>query len=157
MYIRRTTVKRCNRSYLAIAHNIWKSRSNGCGQSRPIVLANLGAEAHVDVAFVREVIVALEGCTTLQATRSEGSCEATRRVAEKVRMIEPFLRVLVSRRAGISNCLPQGSGRIQQLEHLIREQLDSPSESGDDFDAVLSGFRASRLDMFRSGEIAAAE
>ncbi len=138
MYIRRTTVKRCNRSYLSIAHNVWHSKGRGCGESRTIVFANLGAEMHLDTEFAREVVNALERCVALQIRRGANASELTRKVAAQVRVIEPFLRVLVSRRSGLTDCFPKGQGRDRMLEGLLRSKLDDPENCEDSLAGILS-------------------
>jgi hypothetical protein len=132
MYLRRNKV-RCGdsrRTYLSIAHNVWWSgEGEKKAQSRPIVIASFGVEDNVDVELAREIVHAVENCAPkFPVRRGEGKA-ATVRIAQEVRKIEPFLKVLVSRKLGLAEHLPVGPQRNEVLEALIRDKLAEP-ESG---------------------------
>jgi len=121
MYLRKNKVKTrtgCHR-YLSIAHNIWVSDGQGFGQSRPVVLANLGAEQEIEIGIARHVVASLERSIPIQRNRRGSNHEELLRIAERVRAIQPFLRALV-------RCRDDQSEEIQPqvLDRLIRGQLD---------------------------------
>lgn len=129
MYLRKNRV-RCGetrRTYLSIAHNVWWSGENGKkAQSRPVVIASFGVEDKVDLDLAREVVAAVENCAPkFPSRRGEGKA-TTMRIAQEIRKIEPFLKVLVSRRLGLNEHLPPGDERQRVLELLIREELATP-------------------------------
>lgn len=129
MYLRKNRV-RCGetrRTYLSIAHNVWWSGENGKkAQSRPVVIASFGVEDKVDVDLAREVVGAVENAAPKFATRRGEGKAATMRLAQEIRKIEPFLKVLVSRRLGLAEHLPPGNERGRVLELLVREKLAEP-------------------------------
>lgn len=147
MYLRRNKVRdrNGNRSYLSIAHNVWWSDArSGYAQSRPVVLANLGAEEGIDLDFAREVVAAIERCAPLHLDRRGDAREETLRIAGEIRAIEPFLRVLASRRLGLTELFPPGEARGALLEGLIRDKLADPTggERDDIEGVILSVLRA---------------
>ncbi|NVB38490.1 hypothetical protein G6O69_11675 [Pseudenhygromyxa sp. WMMC2535] len=132
MYLRRNKV-RCGdsrRTYLSIAHNVWWSgEGNKKAQSRPIVIASFGVEDKVDVDLARDVVSAVEASAPRLAFRRGEGKAATVRVAQEVRKIEPFLKVLVSRKLGLAQHLPPHPQRAEILEALIRDRLADPDTS----------------------------
>lgn len=149
MYLRRNKV-RCGetrRTYLSIAHNVWWSGDGTRkAQSRPIVVASFGVEDNVDVDLARELVDVVEKCAPkYPARRGEGKA-VTMRIAQEVRKIEPFLKLLASRKLGLSKILPPSPDeRAQILETLVRNQLAEP-EQGAREDAILASVR-SRLGL----------
>jgi hypothetical protein len=146
MYLRRNKV-RCGesrRTYLSIAHNVWWSgEGNKKAQSRPIVVASFGVEDQVDVDLARDLVAAVERCAPkFQVRRGEGK-DATMRIAQEIRKIEPFLKALASRKLGLSEHLPPHPERGAILEALIRDKLSDPTESsvGIRPEAILSGLK----------------
>lgn len=144
MYLRRNRV-RCGdtrRTYLSIAHNVWWSGDGTRkAQSRPIVVASFGVEDNVDIDLARDLVAAVERCAPkYPARRGEGKA-VTMRIAQEVRKIEPFLKVLVSRKLGLSAHLPPHPEREQILDALIRNQLAEP-QSGARAEEILSSIRA---------------
>ena len=134
MYLRKNRV-RCGdtrRTYLSIAHNVWWSGDDGKkAQSRPVVLASFGVEDKVDVDLAREVVDAVERVAPrFPSRRGEGKA-ATMRIAQEVRKIEPFLKVLVSRELGLAGHLPPfgTAERTRTLQVLIQRQLDAPERT----------------------------
>jgi hypothetical protein len=129
MYLRKNRV-RCGdtrRTYLSIAHNVWWSGENGKkAQSRPVVIASFGVEDKVDIDLAREVVAAVENSAPKFPTRRGDGKAATMRIAQEIRKVEPFLKVLVSRKLGLSEHLPPGMERARVLELLIREKLAEP-------------------------------
>lgn len=130
MYLRKNKV-RCGdtrRTYLSIAHNVWWSgEGNKKAQSRPIVIASFGVEDKVDVELARELVVAVENVAPkFPVRRGEGKA-ATMRIAQEVRKIEPFLKLLASRKLGLREVLPQmPNERSMILENLVRDRLADP-------------------------------
>lgn len=130
MYLRKNKV-RCGdtrRTYLSIAHNVWWSgEGNKKAQSRPIVIASFGVEDKVDVELARELVVAVENVAPkFPVRRGEGKA-ATMRIAQEVRKIEPFLKLLASRKLGLGEVLPQmPNERTMILENLVRDRLADP-------------------------------
>jgi hypothetical protein len=144
MYLRRNKV-RCGdsrRTYLSIAHNVWWSgEGNKKAQSRPIVIASFGVEDNVDVDLARDVVVAVENSAPrFPFRRGEGKA-ATVRVAQEVRKIEPFLKVLVSRKLGLAEHLPAHPQRGEILEALIRDKLAEPESSNLREDQIMEMIR----------------
>ena len=144
MYLRRNKV-RCGdsrRTYLSIAHNVWWSgEGNKKAQSRPIVIASFGVEDNVDVELARDVVVAVENSAPrFPFRRGEGKA-ATVRVAQEVRKIEPFLKVLVSRKLGLAEHLPPHPQRGEILEALIRDKLAEPEPSSMREDEIMDSIR----------------
>lgn len=132
MYLRRNKV-RCGesrRTYLSIAHNVWwPGDGNRKAQSRPIVVASFGVEDNVDLDLARELVSAVERCAPkVEARRGEGRA-ATLRIAQEIRRIEPFLKVLASRKLGFSEYLPPAPDRDEVLDALIRDRLAEPGEA----------------------------
>lgn len=143
MYLRRNRV-RCGdtrRTYLSIAHNVWWSgEGTRKAQSRPIVVASFGVEDNVDVDLARELVAAVERCAPkFSARRGEGKA-VTMRIAQEVRKIEPFLKVLASRKLGLSQHLPPHPERSEILDTLIRNQLAEPTGAREE--EILSSIRA---------------
>jgi hypothetical protein len=144
MYLRRNKV-RCGdsrRTYLSIAHNVWWSgEGNKKAQSRPIVIASFGVEDNVDVDLARDVVVAVENSAPrFPFRRGEGKA-ATVRIAQEVRKIEPFLKVLVSRKLGLAEHLPAHPQRGEILEALIRDKLAEPESSNLREDQIMEMIR----------------
>ena len=146
MYLRRNKV-RCGesrRTYLSIAHNVWwLGEGNKKAQSRPIVVASFGVEDQVDVDLARDLVAAVERCAPkFQVRRGEGK-DATMRIAQEIRKIEPFLKVLASRKLGLSQHLPPHPERAVILDALIRDKLSEPMEVsvGAREDAILSSLK----------------
>lgn len=130
MYLRRNKV-RCGdsrRTYLSIAHNVWWSgEGNKKAQSRPIVIASFGVEDNVDLELAREVVNAVEACAPRYPVRRGEGKQATMRIAQEVRKIEPFLKLLVSRKLGLAEHLPNiPEERSRILEALVRDKLTDP-------------------------------
>jgi hypothetical protein len=148
MYLRRNKV-RCGetrRTYLSIAHNVWWSGDGTRkAQSRPIVVASFGVEDNVDVDLARELVSVVEKCAPKYATRRGEGKAMTMRVAQEVRKIEPFLKLLASRKLGLAKILPPHPERGQILETLVRTQLAEP-EQGAREDVILASVR-SRLGL----------
>ena len=145
MYLRRNKV-RCGdsrRTYLSIAHNVWWSgEGNKKAQSRPIVIASFGVEDNVDVELARDVVIAVESSAPrFPFRRGEGKA-ATVRVAQEVRKIEPFLKVLVSRKLGLAEHLPPHPQRGEILEALIRDKLAEPEPSNLREDEIMDSIRS---------------
>jgi hypothetical protein len=144
MYLRRNKV-RCGdsrRTYLSIAHNVWWSgEGNKKAQSRPIVIASFGVEDNVDVELARDVVVAVENSAPRYPFRRGEGKAATVRVAQEVRKIEPFLKVLVSRKLGLAEHLPPHPQRGEILEALIRDKLADPEPSGQREDEIMDSIR----------------
>ena len=144
MYLRRNKV-RCGdsrRTYLSIAHNVWWSgEGNKKAQSRPIVIASFGVEDNVDVDLARDVVVAVENSAPRYPFRRGEGKAATVRVAQEVRKIEPFLKVLVSRKLGLAEHLPPHPQRGEVLEALIRDKLADPDPSGLREDEIMDSIR----------------
>lgn len=150
MYLRRNKV-RCGdtrRTYLSIAHNVWWSGDGSKkAQSRPIVVASFGVEENVDVEIARELVAAVERCATkFQFRRGEGKA-ATMRLAQEIRKIETFLKVLASRKLGLSQHLPPHPERGVILEALIRDKLSEPAGASVAAreDTILSSLKMNRL------------
>jgi len=144
MYLRKNKV-RCGesrRTYLSIAHNVWwAGDGTRKAQSRPIVIASFGVEDNVDTEMAREVVHVVEQCMVgTQARRGEGRA-ATLRVAQDVRRIESFLRVLASKKLGLAALVPTGNERTKVIETLIRCELAEPP-SGQRDDELLATIRA---------------
>lgn len=144
MYLRRNKV-RCGdsrRTYLSIAHNVWWSGEGAKkAQSRPIVVASFGVEDNVDVELARDLVGAVERCAPkYPARRGEGK-EATMRIAQEVRKIEPFLKLLASRKLGLAQHLPPHPERGGILEALVRGKLAEPDASMGEED-ILSQVKA---------------
>ena len=144
MYLRRNKV-RCGesrRTYLSIAHNVWWSgEGNKKAQSRPIVIASFGVEDNVDVELARDVVSAVENSAPRYPFRRGEGKAATVRVAKEVRKIEPFLKVLVSRKLGLAQHLPPHPERGQILEALIRDKLAEPEPSAMREDEIMDSIR----------------
>ncbi len=130
MYLRKNKV-RCGdtrRTYLSIAHNVWwAGDGTKKAQSRPIVVASFGAEEKVDVELARDLVAAVERCAPKYRVRRGEGRAATMRVAQEVRKIEPFLKVLASRKLGLSQHLPPHPERGAILDALIRDKLAEPT------------------------------
>jgi hypothetical protein len=147
MYLRRNKEVRCGesrRTYLSIAHNVWWSgEGNKKAQSRPIVVASFGVEDQVDVELARDLVAAVERCAPkFQVRRGEGK-DATMRIAQEIRKIEPFLKALASRKLGLAEHLPPNPERAVILEALIRDKLSDPTETsvGVRPEAILSSLK----------------
>lgn len=145
MYLRRNKV-RCGdsrRTYLSIAHNVWWSgEGNKKAQSRPIVIASFGVEDNVDVELARDVVVAVESSAPRYPFRRGEGKAATVRVAQEVRKIEAFLKVLVSRKLGLAEHLPPHPQRGEVLEALIRDKLAEPEPSNLREDEIMDSIRS---------------
>ena len=145
MYLRRNKV-RCGdsrRTYLSIAHNVWWSgEGNKKAQSRPIVIASFGVEDNVDVELARDVVAAVESSAPRYPFRRGDGKSATVRVAQDVRKIEPFLKVLVSRKLGLAEHLPPHPARGEILEALIRDKLAEPESAGLREDEIMDSIRS---------------
>ena len=131
MYLRKNKV-RCGdsrRTYLSIAHNVWWSGDGERkAQSRPIVVASFGVEDQVDVDLARELVEIVERCAPKFPTRRGEGKAATMRVAQEIRKIEGFLKMLVSQRLGLAQHLPHHpQERANVLEALIRDRLAEPT------------------------------
>ena len=147
MYLRRNKV-RCGetrRTYLSIAHNVWWAGEGGKkAQSRPIVVASFGVEEHVDIELARDLVAAVERCAPkFPARRGEGKT-ATVRIAQEIRKIEPFLKILASRKLGLAQHLPPDPERGMILDALIRNKLAEPESAARDLreEAILSDLRS---------------
>jgi hypothetical protein len=144
MYLRRNKV-RCGdtrRTYLSIAHNVWWSgEGNRRAQSRPIVVASFGVEDNVDIDMARDLVQAVEKCAPkYPARRGEGKA-ATMRIAQEIRKIEPFLKLLASRKLGLSRMLPAHPERATILEALVRDRMAEPTVGARE-EEILSSLRA---------------
>lgn len=132
MYLRKNKV-RCGetrRTYLSIAHNVWWSGDGTRkAQSRPIVVASFGVEDNVDVELARELVQVVEKCAPKYSARRGEGKQVTMRVAQEVRKIEPFLKLLASRKLGLSQHLPPHPDRSTVLEALVRDRLAEPESS----------------------------
>jgi hypothetical protein len=139
MYLRRNKV-RCGdtrRTYLSIAHNVWWSGDGTRkAQSRPIVVASFGVEDNVDVDLARDLVNAVEKCAPKYPTRRGEGKQITMRVAQEVRKIEPFLKMLASRKLGLSEHLPPHPDRAVVLEALVRDRLAEPANAGREEDII---------------------
>lgn len=146
MYLRRNKV-RCGetrRTYLSIAHNVWWAGEGGKkAQSRPVVVASFGVEDRVDVELARELVAAVERCAPKYPIRRGEGKKVTMRIAQEIRKIEPFLKVLVSRKLGLRQHLPPGPERELILDALIRDKLSDPDSIPRDMpaEAILSTLR----------------
>lgn len=145
MYLRRNKV-RCGdsrRTYLSIAHNVWWSgEGNKKAQSRPIVIASFGVQDKVDVELARDVVAAVENSAPRYPFRRGEGKAATVRVAQEVRKIEPFLKVLVSRKLGLAEHLPPHPQRGEILEALIRDKLADPEPTSQREDEIMDSIRS---------------
>jgi hypothetical protein len=145
MYLRRNKV-RCGdsrRTYLSIAHNVWWSgEGNKKAQSRPIVIASFGVEDNVDVELARDVVAAVESTAPRYPFRRGEGKSATVRVAHDIRKIEPFLKVLVSQKLGLSEHLPPHPQRGEILEALIRDKLSEPEATSLREDEIMDSIRS---------------
>ena len=145
MYLRKNKV-RCGesrRTYLSIAHNVWWSgEGNKKAQSRPIVIASFGVEDNVDVELARDVVSAVENSAPRYPFRRGEGKAATVRVAQEVRKIEPFLKVLVSRKLGLAEHLPPHPQRGEILEALIRDELADPAPGAMREDEIMDSIRS---------------
>ncbi len=139
MYLRRNKV-RCGdtrRTYLSIAHNVWWSGDGTRkAQSRPIVVASFGVEDNVDLDLARDLVSAVEKCAPKYPTRRGEGKQITMRVAQEVRKIEPFLKMLASRKLGLSQHLPPHPDRAMVLEALVRDRLAEPTSSSREEDII---------------------
>jgi hypothetical protein len=144
MYLRRNKV-RCGdsrRTYLSIAHNVWWSgEGNKKAQSRPIVIASFGVEDNVDVDLARDVVAAVETSAPRFAIRRGEGKSATVRIAQEIRKIEPFLKILVSRKLGLGEHLPAQPQRGEILEALIRDKLAEPDPTSLREDEIMDSIR----------------
>ncbi|EDM78837.1 hypothetical protein PPSIR1_32602 [Plesiocystis pacifica SIR-1] len=144
MYLRKNKV-RCGdsrRTYLSIAHNVWwSSEGNKKAQSRPIVIASFGVEDKVDIELARDVVVAVENSAPRYPFRRGEGKAATMRIAQEVRKIEPFLKVLVSRKLGLAQHLPPHPERGAILEALIKAKLENPEPHHAREDEILASIR----------------
>ncbi|MDC0671381.1 MULTISPECIES: hypothetical protein [Nannocystis] len=92
-------------------------------------MASFGVEDQVDVDLARDLVAAVERCAPkFQIRRGEGK-EATMRIAQEIRKIEPFLKVLASRKLGLAQHLPPHPERMVILEALIRDKLSDPADT----------------------------
>jgi hypothetical protein len=139
MYLRRNKV-RCGdtrRTYLSIAHNVWWSGDGTRkAQSRPIVVASFGVEDNVDLDLARDLVNAVEKCAPKYPTRRGEGKQITMRVAQEVRKIEPFLKMLASRKLGLSEHLPPHPDRAVVLEALVRDRLAEPANASREEDII---------------------
>jgi hypothetical protein len=139
MYLRRNKV-RCGdtrRTYLSIAHNVWWSGDGTRkAQSRPIVVASFGVEDNVDLDLARDLVNAVEKCAPKYPTRRGEGKQITMRVAQEVRKIEPFLKMLASRKLGLSQHLPPHPDRAVVLEALVRDRLAEPANASREEDII---------------------
>lgn len=130
MYLRRNKV-RCGetrRTYLSIAHNVWWSGDGTKkAQSRPIVVASFGVEDKVDVDLARDLVQAVEKCAPRYPSRRGEGKQVTMRVAQEIRKIEPFLKMLASRKLNLAEHLPPHPERALVLEALVRDRLAEPT------------------------------
>ena len=144
MYLRKNKV-RCGetrRTYLSIAHNVWWSgEGNKKAQSRPIVIASFGVEDKVDVELARDIVNAVENCAPKFPVRRGEGKQATMRIAQEVRKIEPFLKVLASRKLGLAEHLPPQPERATVLEALIRDKLAEPEVAAMREDEMMTRIR----------------
>ena len=144
MYLRKNKV-RCGesrRTYLSIAHNVWWSGDGTKkAQSRPIVVASFGVEDNVDLEIARELVAVVERCAPRLPTRRGEGKHATMRVAHEIRKIEPFLKVLASKKLGLSALLPASDERSSMLEGLVRDRLAEPEVGAREAD-ILSAIRS---------------
>lgn len=147
MYLRRNKV-RCGetrRTYLSIAHNVWwAGEGSKKAQSRPIVVASFGVEDQVDIELARDLVAAVERCAPKFPTRRGEGKAATVRIAQEIRKIEPFLKILASRKLGLSQHLPPHPERGAILDALIRDKLAEPESTTRDLreEAILSDLRS---------------
>ena len=143
MYLRRNKV-RCGesrRTYLSIAHNVWWSEGTRKAQSRPIVVASFGVEDNVDVDIARELVAVVEKCAPKFAARRGEGRAVTMRIAQEIRKIEPFLKLLASRKLGLAQVLPPHPDRGTILEALVRDRLAEPT-TGTREEDILSHIRS---------------
>lgn len=144
MYLRRNKV-RCGesrRTYLSIAHNVWwTGDGTRKAQSRPIVVASFGVEDGVDLELARDLVEAVEKCAPKFPSRRGEGKHVTMRIAQEVRRIEPFLKMLASRKLGLSQHLPPHPERGLILEALVRDKLAEPGFSAHEED-VLSDIKS---------------
>ena len=149
MYLRRNTV-RCGahrRTYVSIAHNVWHpNRYGGRGHSRPVVLANLGHEDQIDLDTAQQLVAVIERVVTRDdVPRGEARVE-TRRLARKIRRIEPALRLLAGRDLALIRQIQPASERLPTLEGLVRRALSgsqSPRDAQELFGQLGAGPRLS--------------
>ena len=147
MYLRRNKVRdrRGNRVYLSIAHNVWwAGEGSKKAQSRPVVVASFGVEDQVDVELARELVAAVERCAPKFPIRRGDGKAATMRVAQEIRKIEPFLKVLASRKLALSQHLPPNPERELILDALIRDKLSDPDSASREVreEVILSALRS---------------
>lgn len=144
MYLRRNKV-RCGdtrRTYLSIAHNVWWSGDGTRkAQSRPIVVASFGVEDNVDLDLARDLVTAVQNTAPKFPTRRGEGKAVTMRIAQEIRKIEPFLKILASRKLDLSRILPSHPERGDILETLIRNQLAEPT-SGAHEEMILQSVRS---------------
>jgi hypothetical protein len=120
----------------------WSGEGNKKAQSRPIVIASFGVEDNVDVELARDVVVAVENSAPRYPFRRGEGKAATVRVAQEVRKIEPFLKVLVSRKLGLAEHLPPHPQRGEILEALIRDKLAEPEPANQREDEIMDSIRS---------------
>ncbi len=107
-----------------------------------MIIASFGAEDKIDVDIAQDIVSAVENCSPqFRIRRGEGR-EATTRLAEHVRKIEAFLRVLASRKLGLAKHFGPGPRRVEALEALIRDRLAEPPPRMRD-DELLHSIKAS--------------
>lgn len=126
MYLRKNRVRsgETRRTYLAIAHNVWWVGETACKpQSRPVIVASFGAEETIDVEIAHDLVGAVERCVPRPDCRRGDGRAAIERVAQEVRRIEPFLRVLASRKLDLRGMLPAEPERSAIFDTLIRAKL----------------------------------
>lgn len=83
-------------------------------------------EDNVDIDLARDLVAAVERCAPKFPSRRGEGKQVTMRIAQEVRKIEPFLKVVASRKLGLASVLPAHPERGQILETLIRAQLAEP-------------------------------
>jgi hypothetical protein len=129
MYLRKNRV-RCGdkkRTYLSVAHNVWWPRKDGKGQSRPVVILNLGEQSGVDVELAQDLVRALErNLPTLRVENRDEIRRITNEFSRRARTIEKRVKLLVSHKVGAGEMIPAGDLRDAMLDALLSDWLTDP-------------------------------
>jgi hypothetical protein len=105
------------------------------------VVASFGVEDNVDVDLARDLVEAVEKCAPKYPTRRGDGKQVTMRIAQEIRKIEPFLKMLASRKLRLSEHLPPHPDRSSILEALVRDRMAEPA-SGTREDEILSHIKS---------------
>jgi hypothetical protein len=73
------------------------------------------------------LVQAVEKCAPRYPSRRGEGKQITMRVAQEIRKIEPFLKMLASRKLNLAEHLPPHPERAMVLEALVRDRLAEPT------------------------------